>query len=94
MESTRTTSMTRLAHPFTVTNALAQVDLMRTPSGLRTALSVPGYGAFQGTDVFINGPISGSTLAPTAVKANVLLPISAVVVFGDAAGIRTWSPPV
>jgi hypothetical protein len=86
MESTKTTSMTRLARLRTVTRALAQTDLLRTSSGLRTALTVPGYVAFHGTGV--------STIAPTPVKADALLPISAVVVFGDAAGIRTWSPPV
>lgn len=86
MESTKTTSMTRLARLRTVTRALAHADLMRTSSGLRTALTVPGYVATQGSGV--------SEIAPTAVKANALLPISDVVVFGDAAGIRTWSPPV
>jgi hypothetical protein len=86
MESTRTTSMTGLARLRAVTSALGQTDLMRTSAGLLTAPSAPGYVAFDGTGV--------STIAPTAVKANALLPISNVVVFGDAAGIRTWSPPV
>jgi hypothetical protein len=69
-----------------VTSAHAPLALMRAWSGLRVVRTAPTDVALQGTAV--------STLAPTAVKANALLPISAVVVFGDTAGIRTWSPPV
>jgi hypothetical protein len=86
VESTSCMSMTALARLRTVTFGHAQGELMRTSSGLRTALTVPGYGAIQGTTV--------SAVAATAVKANALLPISDVVVFDGAAGIRSWSPPV
>jgi hypothetical protein len=71
-----------------VTSGSASGELMRTStaSGLRTGLTVPSGAALKGTRV--------SAIAPTAVKATALLPISDVVVFDGAAGIRSWSPPV
>ena len=86
MESTMTTSMTGSARLCTVAFGTAQNEFMRTSSGLRTGHLVPAYGAFQGTRV--------SALAPVAVKATALLPITDVVVLDGTAGIRTWSPPV
>jgi hypothetical protein len=66
----------------------SQVELMRTSEtiGLAAVHPAPGYVAIKGTTV--------STIAPTARKANALLPISDVVVFDGLAGIRSWSPPV
>jgi hypothetical protein len=67
---------------------IAQLERMRTSetSGLGAVHAAPGYVAIKGTTV--------SAIAPTARKANVLLPISDVVVFDGFAGIRSWSPPV
>jgi hypothetical protein len=86
VESNKTMSMTGSARLRGVICHLAQTELMRTSSGLRTALTVPGYVAVQGTGV--------SAVAPIAAQATALLPISDVVVFDGAAGIRTWDPPV
>lgn len=65
----------------------AQIELVRTSetSGL-VVHTARGDVAIKGTGV--------STIAPTAYKATALLPISDVVVFDGAAGIRSWSPPV
>jgi hypothetical protein len=67
---------------------IAQDELMRTSetSGLGAVHAAPVYVAVKGTTV--------SAIATTTSKANVLLPISDVVVFDGLAGIRSWDPPV
>lgn len=96
METTTYTSMTCNARLRAVTSSqksgqirgTAQVELMRTSetSGLGAVHAAPVYVAAKGTTV--------PTIATTISKANVLLPISDVVVFDGLAGIRSWSPPV
>jgi acyl-CoA hydrolase len=88
MEIYANASTTYVARLRAVTLGSAQGELMRTStaSGLRTVITVPSGAAIKGTVV--------STIAPTAVKATASLPISDVVVFDGAAGIRSWSPPV
>jgi hypothetical protein len=86
VEITKSMTMTGCTRLRTVPSDAVHTEVMRVSSSLRTTHTVLGYVAAQGTPV--------STVAPTAVKANALLPISDVVVFGDNAGIRTWSPPV
>jgi len=96
VETKTYTSMTCIARLRAVASSqdsgrirgLAQVELMRTSetSGHGAVHAAPVYVAVQGTSV--------SAVATTTSKANVLLPISDVVVFDGLAGIRTWDPPV
>lgn len=94
MKITNITSATCLARPRAATPALpqgrfqglARTELMRTSttSGL-AVIAASGDVAFQGT---------GVSVATSTAKAIASLPTSAVVVFGDYAGIRSWSPPL
>ena len=92
METNAYTSMTCTARLRPVASsqkwAIAPLELMRTstPSGFRAAHAAPVYVAVKGTTV--------SATATTSTKANALLPISDVVVFDGAAGLRSWRPPV
>ena len=77
------------ATSFAQVEGLALTALTRMPETSGLAVHTAGAGAsFSWTGV--------STIAPTtsSYKATALLPISDVVVFDGAAGLRSWRPPV